>query len=179
MQADINNVSRDYAKILQSADLDKEINPLCTNIDDMLARLDEFETLLASVRAESNGMMANNVCSILGFSESFDQLRTRIDSLEQFVGVVSANLNEVERSVDIAEEELHVTDYSIKGLLLKPLKAKLSASDPTTSTSQPRSNLVKEEYQPVEIYKSDDFFGKSHEETEKEEPKNGTEELTS
>ncbi|XP_016989014.1 biogenesis of lysosome-related organelles complex 1 subunit 4 [Drosophila rhopaloa] len=161
MQADISNVSRDYAKIVQSADLEKEINPLCTNIDDMLARLDEFETLLSSVRAESNGMMANNVCSILAFGESFEQLKTRIDSLEQFVGAVSTNLKEVERSVDIAEEELHVTDYSIKGLLLKPLKAKLSASEPATSNSLPRSNLIEEEYQPVEIFKSDDYFGKS------------------
>ncbi|XP_043649269.1 biogenesis of lysosome-related organelles complex 1 subunit 4 [Drosophila teissieri] len=164
MQSNIENVSRDYAKILQSADLDKEINPLGTNIEDMLARLDEFETLLASVRAESNGMMANNVCAILGFGDSFEQLKTRIDSLEQFVGVVSANLTEVERSVDIAEEELHVTDYSLKGLLLKPLKAKLGASDPSTLSSLPRSNLSQEEYQPVEIYKSDDYFGKSEEE---------------
>ncbi|EDV51332.1 biogenesis of lysosome-related organelles complex 1 subunit 4 [Drosophila erecta] len=164
MQSNMENVSRDYAKILQSADLDKEINPLCTNIEDMLARLDEFETLLASVRAESNGMMANHVCTILGFGDSFEQLKTRIDSLEQFVGVVSANLSEVERSVDIAEEELHVTDYSLKGLLLKPLKAKLGASDPSTLSSLPRSNLIQEEYQPVEIYKSDDYFGKSEEE---------------
>ncbi|XP_016965070.1 biogenesis of lysosome-related organelles complex 1 subunit 4 [Drosophila biarmipes] len=164
MQADINNVSRDYARILQSADLEKEINPLCTNIDDMMTRLDEFETLLASVRAESNGMMANNVCSILGFGESFEQLKTRIDGLEHFVGAVSANLSEVERNVDIAEEELHVTDYSLKGLLLKPLKAKLSASDPATFSSLPRSNLIEEEYQPVEIYRSDDYFGKSQEE---------------
>lgn len=49
MSVDLNNVSQDYAKIIQSADLDKEISPLCTNIDDMLARLDEFETLLSSV----------------------------------------------------------------------------------------------------------------------------------
>ncbi|EDW41010.1 biogenesis of lysosome-related organelles complex 1 subunit 4 [Drosophila sechellia] len=164
MQSNIENVSRDYAKILQSADLEKEINPLCTNIEDMLARLDEFETLLASVRAESNGMMANNVCAILGFADSFEQLKTRIDGLEQFVGVVSANLSEMERSVDIAEEELHVTDYSLKGLLLKPLKAKLGASDSSTLSSLPRSNLVEAEYQPVEIYKSDDYFGKSEEE---------------
>lgn len=116
------------------------------------------------MRAESNGMMANNVCSILGFTDSFEQLKARIDGLEQFVGVVSANLSEVERSVDIAEEELHVTDYSLKGLLLKPLKAKLSASDTSTLSSLPRSNLVEEEYQPVEIYKSDDYFGKSEEE---------------
>ncbi|EDV40649.1 uncharacterized protein Dana_GF10613 [Drosophila ananassae] len=161
----MNNVAHDYAKIIQSADLEKEINPLCTNIDDMLARLDEFETLLASVRAESNGMMANNVCSILAFSENFDQLRTRIDSLEQFVGCVSTNLGEVERAVDISEEELHVTDYSIKGLLIKPLKAKLTASDSSNSSGQPRTNLIDGQFQPVKVYKSDDYFGKVEEET--------------
>ncbi|KAH8239915.1 hypothetical protein KR032_009358 [Drosophila birchii] len=166
MSVNLNNVSQDYAKIIQSAELDKEISPLCTNIEDMLARLDEFETLLSSVRAESNGMMANNVCGILGFSDSFDQLRTRIDGLEQFVSAVSANLSEVERSVDMAEEELHVTDYSIKGLLLKPLKAKLTAADPLNSGSQPRSNLVDGEYQPFEVYKSEDYFGIAQKEEE-------------
>lgn len=117
------------------------------------------------MRAESNGMMANNVCSILAFSENFDQLRTRIDSLEQFVGCVSANLGEVERAVDISEEELHVTDYSIKGLLIKPLKAKLTASDSSNSSGQPRTNLIDGQFQPVKVYKSDDYFGKVEEET--------------
>ncbi|KAH8300447.1 hypothetical protein KR018_006119 [Drosophila ironensis] len=163
MGADLKNIAEEYAKTIQSADLEREINPLCTNIDDMLARLDEFETLLASVRAESNGMMANNVCSILSFGESFDQLRTRIDGLEQFVGAVSANLDEVEKSVDLAEGELHVTDYSIKGLLLKPLRAKLGTGDASNATAQAKSNLVDGEFQPVTIFKSDDYFGKPEE----------------
>ncbi|BFF99516.1 biogenesis of lysosome-related organelles complex 1 subunit 4 [Drosophila madeirensis] len=159
MAAEINNVAQDYAKIIQSADLDREINPLCTNIEDMLARLDEFETLLSSVRAESNGIMANHVCSILSFSDSFDELRARIDNLEAFVGRVSANLNDVERSVDVAEKELNVTDYSLKGLLFKPLKAKLTATDPATAQSQPRTNLLDGEFLPVPIYSSDEYFG--------------------
>lgn len=65
----VDQAGKDYARILQSADLEREVsllytelnfnynirlhwqvNPLCTNIDDMLARLDEFETVLASVR---------------------------------------------------------------------------------------------------------------------------------
>lgn len=65
----VDQAGKDYAQILQSADLEREVcplitglhitsnnqlhlqvNPLCTNIDDMLARLDEFETVLASVR---------------------------------------------------------------------------------------------------------------------------------
>ncbi|KAH8379870.1 hypothetical protein KR009_007747, partial [Drosophila setifemur] len=165
MPADVNNVAQDYAKIIQSADLDKEINPLCTNIEDMLARLDEFETLLASVRAESNSTMENNVCGILAFEKCFEQLRTRIDGLEQFVGAVRENLDEVERSVDIAEEELHVTDYSLKGLFFKPLKAKLSSSDSATSLSQPKTNLLEGEFQPLRIYKSGDYFGHMEEES--------------
>ncbi|KAH8365826.1 hypothetical protein KR093_005207, partial [Drosophila rubida] len=153
----VEQTGKDYAKIIQSADLDREVNPLCTNIEDMLARLDEFETVLASVRAESNSIMANHVCSILNFNDNFGELRNRIDKLEQFVAKVNENLNEVESSVDVAERELSVTEYSLKGLLLKPLKAKLSATDPLGTQSS--SNLIDGEFQAVPIYKSDEFFG--------------------
>ncbi|KAH8302935.1 hypothetical protein KR044_012193, partial [Drosophila immigrans] len=149
--------AQDYAKILQSADLDREVNPLCNNIEDMLARLDEFETVLASVRAESNSIMANHVCSILNFGDNFGELRNRIDKLERFVAKVNENLNEVESSVEVAERELNVTEYSLKGLLFKPLKAKLSAAD--ALPTQPASNLIEGEFQAVPIYKSDEFFG--------------------
>ncbi|XP_034102674.1 biogenesis of lysosome-related organelles complex 1 subunit 4 [Drosophila sulfurigaster albostrigata] len=149
--------AKDYARIIQTADLDREVNPLCNNIEDMLARLDEFETVLASVRAESNSIMANHVSSILNFSDNFGELRNRIDKLERFVAKVNENLNEVESSVDVAERELNVTEYSLKGLLLKPLKAKLSAAD--TLGAQPSSNLIDGEFQAVPIYKSDEYFG--------------------
>ncbi|EDW69566.1 biogenesis of lysosome-related organelles complex 1 subunit 4 [Drosophila virilis] len=159
----VEQTAKDYAKIIQSADLEKEINPLCTNIDDMLARLDEFETVLASVRAESNSIMANHVCSILSFGENFGELRQRIDNLEQFVATVNENLNEVERSVDVAEQELNIADYSIKGLLLKPLRARLAATD--ASATPPKTNLVEGEFQPVPIFKSDEYFGSRADET--------------
>ncbi|XP_068149760.1 biogenesis of lysosome-related organelles complex 1 subunit 4 [Drosophila tropicalis] len=157
--SNIEALGQDYAKIMRSADLEREINPLCTNIEDMLARLDEFESLLASVRAESNGIMANHVCSILNFGENFQELQTRIDNLELMVGQVQANLNLVEHSVDVAEQELNVTDYSLKGLLLKPLKAKLTGSaDGSQSSQLAKSNLVDGEFQAVPIFKSDDYF---------------------
>ncbi|EDW18520.1 biogenesis of lysosome-related organelles complex 1 subunit 4 [Drosophila mojavensis] len=158
----VEQAAEDYAKIIQSADLEKEINPLCNNIDDMLARLDEFETVLASVRAESNGIMANHVCSILSFSANFDELRQRIDKLDTFVAAVNENLNEVEKSVDVAEQELNVTDYSIKGLLLKPLKARLSTAE--TSSATPKTNLIDGEFQAVPIFKADEYFGTRAEE---------------
>lgn len=107
--------------------------------------------------------MANHVCSILGFIENFDELRRRIDSLDTFVATVNENLNEVERSVDVAEQELNVTDYSIKGLLLKPLKARLSTAD--TTDTKPKTNLVNGEFQPVPIFKADEYFGIRTDET--------------
>jgi len=101
--------------------------------------------------------MANHVCSILSFSDNFGDLRKRIDNLELFVTKVNENLNEVESSVDIAEDELNVTEYSLKGLLFKPLKAKLTAAD--SLGTPPKSNLIEGEFRAVPIYKSDEFFG--------------------
>lgn len=101
--------------------------------------------------------MANHVCSILSFGDNFGELRKRIDSLEQFVAKVNENLNEVESSVDVAEQELNVTEYSLKGLLLKPLRAKLTGTD--TLGAQPKSNLIDGEFQAVPIFESDEYFG--------------------
>lgn len=106
--------------------------------------------------------MANHVCSILSFSANFDELRQRIDKLDTFVAAVNENLNEVEKSVDVAEQELNVTDYSIKGLLLKPLKARLSTAE--TSSATPKTNLIDGEFQAVPIFKSDEYFGTRAEE---------------
>lgn len=109
------------------------------------------------MRAESNSIMANHVCNILSFGDNFGELRKRIDSLEQFVAKVNENLNEVESSVDVAEQELNVTEYSLKGLLLKPLRAKLTGTD--TLGAQPKSNLIDGEFQAVPIFESDEYFG--------------------
>ncbi|ALC44097.1 blos4 [Drosophila busckii] len=154
----VEQAAQDYAKIIKSIDLEKEISPICTNIDDMLTRLDEFEAVLGSVRAETNSMIGNHVCGILSFSNHFNELRERVDKLEHFVNIVKDNLDEVESSVDIAEQELNVTDYSLRGLILKPLKAKLTAPD--ALGTEVKSNLIDGEFKAVPIFKSDDYFGK-------------------
>ncbi|XP_036336581.1 biogenesis of lysosome-related organelles complex 1 subunit 4 isoform X2 [Rhagoletis pomonella] len=160
----VERAAEDYAKILQSINLEREINPICINIEDMLARLDEFETLLSSVRAENNDIIENHVAGILAFSDHFQILRERVDKLEQFVDMVNTNVNEVEKSIDIAEKELSVTDYSLKGLLIKPLLAKAkSTAAATESAEQPlQSNLKEGEFQPVPIFQTSLHFGEGH-----------------
>ncbi|XP_014088644.2 biogenesis of lysosome-related organelles complex 1 subunit 4 [Bactrocera oleae] len=158
----VEQAAEDYAKILQSINLEREINPICISIEDMLARLDEFETLLSSVRAENNSILENHVSGILAFSDSFQNLCERIDKLEQFVEKVNTNVNEVENSIDIAELELNVTDYSLKGLLIKPLLAKAKASGISSEApEQPQSNLKDGEFQPVQVFQTNVHFDSS------------------
>ncbi|XP_053957292.1 biogenesis of lysosome-related organelles complex 1 subunit 4 [Anastrepha ludens] len=159
----VERAAEDYAKILQSIDLDREINPICINIEDMLTRLDEFETLLSSVRAENNNILENHVGGIIAFSDHFHNLCKRIDKLEQFVDMVNTNVYEVEKSVDIAELELNVTDYSLKSLLIKPLlaKAKATALGSETVEQSAQSNLKDGEFQSVPVFETNLHFGGS------------------
>lgn len=101
--------------------------------------------------------------SILAFMPQFEVLKQRIDHLENFVEVVDKNVNEVEKSIDIAEAELNVTDYSLKGLLFKPLLAKaksVTESNPQSPVDEAvlASNLKDGEFQPVEIFNTSEFF---------------------
>lgn len=106
--------------------------------------------------------MENHVNGILAFSDHFQILRERIDKLEQFVDMVNINVNEVEKSLDIAELELNVTDYSLKGLLIKPLLAKAKASGISSDApEQQQSNLKDGEFSPVQVFQTNVHFDSS------------------
>lgn len=108
--------------------------------------------------------MEQYTSSILAFTPQFEVLQERINQLEHFVEVVNNNVDEVEKSIDIAETELNVTDYSLKGLLFKPLLAKAkSVSDSNSTTSSMEepavsTNLKDGNFQSVPIFKTADYF---------------------
>ncbi|XP_037819361.1 biogenesis of lysosome-related organelles complex 1 subunit 4 [Lucilia sericata] len=159
----VEKAAQDYSKILQSVSLDKEINPICMSIEDMLTRLDELESLLVNVKGENNVIMDQYTNSILAFTPQFEVLKQRIDQLEHFVEVVNNNVDEVEKSIDIAEAELNVTDYSLKGLLFKPLLAKaksVSESNAQSPVEDPviATNLKDGQFQAVPIFNTSDYF---------------------
>ncbi|XP_065360399.1 biogenesis of lysosome-related organelles complex 1 subunit 4 [Calliphora vicina] len=161
----VEKASQDYSKLLQSVSLDKEINPICMSIEDMLTRLDELESLLVNVKGETNVIMDQYTNSILAFTPQFEVLKERIDQLEHFVGVVNNNMDEVEKSIDIAEAELNVTDYSLRGLLFKPLLAKaksVSESNTLSPVEEPviATNLKDGKFEAVQVFNTSDFFKK-------------------
>ncbi|XP_055912460.1 biogenesis of lysosome-related organelles complex 1 subunit 4 [Eupeodes corollae] len=149
----VEKLAGDYSKYFQNCNVEKEINPLCLSIEETLTRLDEFETLLTSVKIETNSTMENNVVPLLAFKENFQNLCERIDKLENFIDVVNENVNSVEKSIEIAEEELGVTDYSLKGLLFKPLFSRAKNID-----GEIRSNLKDDEFQKVALFNTSDYF---------------------
>ncbi|KAI9587352.1 biogenesis of lysosome-related organelles complex 1 subunit 4 [Glossina fuscipes] len=155
--------AEDYAKLFQSISLDKEVNPICMNIEDMLARLDELETLLANVKAENNIIVDQYTNNIVGFAKEFRILQERIDKLENFIDLVNNNVDEVEKSLDIAENELNITDYSLKGLIFKPFLSKSKSSNTVSLDSSIDetiipSNIKNNEFRPTEIFKTDNYF---------------------
>uniref|UniRef100_A0A1A9WPZ2 Biogenesis of lysosome-related organelles complex 1 subunit 4 n=1 Tax=Glossina brevipalpis TaxID=37001 RepID=A0A1A9WPZ2_9MUSC len=159
----VEKASADYAKLFQSISVDKEVDPICMNIEDMLARLDELETLLANVKAENNIIVDQHTNNIVGFVEEFRVLKERIDKLEHFVDVVNNNVNEVEKSLDIAENELNINEYSLKNLIFKPLRSKSKSSnsvplDNSNVETIISSNMKNNEFQPIKIFKTDDYF---------------------
>uniref|UniRef100_A0A1I8MJX2 Biogenesis of lysosome-related organelles complex 1 subunit 4 n=1 Tax=Musca domestica TaxID=7370 RepID=A0A1I8MJX2_MUSDO len=152
--------SHDFSKLIGSVSLEKEIDPICMSIDDMITRLDELESLLANVKGVSNIIIDQYTSGVLTFLPKFMELKSRIDNLEKFVQVVDDNMNQMEKTIDLAEHELNVTDYSLKGLILKPLLTKtLPISTPngeeTASSTKSDASI---EYQPIQLFNSKLYF---------------------
>lgn len=143
-------------KYLSSSNLQTEIQPISTRIDEMLLRLEEFENLLTLVREESAVAAQQNIPRIAAFRPEFESLCERLDKLESFVGMVSKNLDVVERQVQIAEEELDIPDKTIN-VLLKSLNI---FGKPKQVERQSNRN-AQGMYEPATIFKTEDYFGKA------------------
>uniref|UniRef100_A0A1Q3F9N0 Putative bioproteinsis of lysosome-related organelles complex 1 subunit 4 n=1 Tax=Culex tarsalis TaxID=7177 RepID=A0A1Q3F9N0_CULTA len=139
---------------LSSSNLQTEIQPISTRIDEMLLRLEEFENLLVLVREESAVAGQQNIPRIAAFRPEFDSLCERLDQLEKFVAMVSKNLDVVERQVQIAEEELDIPDKTIN-VLLKSLNIFGKPRPVERQTNRNAHGM----YEAPTIFKTEDYFG--------------------
>lgn len=46
----VEELAKDYAQYMRGSDISKEVEPILSSIDQMLNRLDEFESLVLTVR---------------------------------------------------------------------------------------------------------------------------------
>ncbi|KAJ6643280.1 Biogenesis of lysosome-related organelles complex 1 subunit 4 [Pseudolycoriella hygida] len=148
----------EYSNYFRQADISKEINPVCTSIDEMLNRLEEFENLVANIKNDLAISMEQTIPDLMNSQDDFNKLCKRIDDLEAFIGLVNQNLDRIEKDVVDAEEELGINDVGIKGFL-KPIFGKTKKDRRSVSDDAGNSALV---YVPPVIFDTKSFFGSNN-----------------
>ncbi|XP_055534593.1 biogenesis of lysosome-related organelles complex 1 subunit 4 [Wyeomyia smithii] len=147
---------KDYSCYYRASNLQTEMLPIATRIDEMLLRMEEFENLLELIKLESTVTTQQNIPRILRLKPELDGLCERLDQLEKFVSMVSKNLDTIERHVQIAEEELDIPDKTIN-VLLKSLNIFGKSKQAERQTNR---NLTNGMYEAPVIFKTEDYFGK-------------------
>lgn len=98
----------DYAKYLDH-NVDEKIKPINDSLNNMLARLEEFETMFTFLHQDINSSIeAFNTIST--FQDQFNLLCSKIDSVEKLVNHIKCNLESLEQSI-----EKHEQKYNIAG----------------------------------------------------------------
>ncbi|GAB0097526.1 Biogenesis of lysosome-related organelles complex 1 subunit 4 [Sergentomyia squamirostris] len=147
-------LARDYSNYLVQNSISTEVEPICKNIDDMLTRLDEFESLLNAVKENISVSTDKNLPEIATFQKDFSELCQRIDGFERFITIAGDNLSRMEAHMSVAEHELGYTESGFKGFL-KPIFGR-------QKTEQDATNLAPGDvYTPPEVFKASDFFPES------------------
>ncbi|XP_049828798.1 biogenesis of lysosome-related organelles complex 1 subunit 4 isoform X2 [Schistocerca gregaria] len=148
----ITDLADDYASYFK-LDVNKEISPVMETIEDMLTRLEEFESLMDMVRTDVTQSAVATVPDIVARKSELRTLCDRIDCLEALVTRVRRDLDTVESQLDTAEAT--VGGEGVIRNMLKPLFFKKSDPLSRAASSPP--------YQPPEIFKTGDYFPKTEE----------------
>ncbi|RZF34544.1 hypothetical protein LSTR_LSTR013258 [Laodelphax striatellus] len=120
------------------------------NVEDMLTRLEEFQSVLEMVQTEACSEQIKK--EVLARSGDVDALCGRVDRLEAFVQRVERDLNAVETLVQRAESELTRDNRPGLQRLIPTFFKKKEPSLATGSGSQLAS------FAPPEIFKTSDYF---------------------
>lgn len=98
---------KDYSTYLTNTNLDKKLEPINKAVDDMLARLEEFETMFAFIQPDVQDSR-DLLKSILDYKPEFDDLCQKIDSTEFLMAHIKSNLDSLESQIEEGEAWLGV-----------------------------------------------------------------------
>ncbi|KAF5269483.1 hypothetical protein FQA39_LY08672 [Lamprigera yunnana] len=147
----LKRTAEEYSKYVK-INLEQKLEPIHQSVDDMLTRLEEFESLLTIVQQER--------CNAIGLTgsltESVDclnnlkELCERIDKLEKLIQHISNNIESAERKITAAEEHIGLTDNTakLKNLLIPLFKKTVVVKEPSTECE-------------MEMFSTEDYFGKT------------------
>ncbi|XP_060524796.1 biogenesis of lysosome-related organelles complex 1 subunit 4 isoform X2 [Cylas formicarius] len=90
-----------------------QLLPLHKTVDDLQARLEEFETMLTFVQADAKESR-DVLIKILSYKPEFDELCAKIDTIERLVGHVKTNFAGLETEIEKKEAAMGIADTASK-----------------------------------------------------------------
>lgn len=115
---------------------------------------------ISQVKTDAAITMHKNLPEIYSYQAEFHKLCNNIDNLEAFVQRANDNVTKVEQQVVQAEGELGINSTGIRGLFRPLLGIVKKRTDPVSPIDAVVSAADKM-FEPVEIFKSSDYFGNS------------------
>lgn len=121
-----------------------------STVENIETRVSEIENVFLPTIRHDTEIARDNFNQILNFKESFDEICCRIDNLEAVVNRAKINLVELEKQVEIAEEELDIPERKVD-ILWKSLNI-------FAKPQQLGTNLSDGSYKPPVIFSAKEFF---------------------
>ncbi|CAK9809458.1 Biogenesis of lysosome-related organelles complex 1 subunit 4 [Anthophora quadrimaculata] len=144
----VEELAKDYANYLKF-DLDSQMKTFHDTIEDVMMRLEEFQSIIEMVQSESNQCTDQYVTSLRDMQLEVTNVCRRIDALEHVIAMVNVCLTTVEAAVDNAEAELGISDRLFG--MLNPLSFFKKIQKPVIPNRLPP-------YEPPTIYRTNDYF---------------------
>ncbi|XP_048736271.1 biogenesis of lysosome-related organelles complex 1 subunit 4-like isoform X1 [Ostrea edulis] len=142
----VEDLAADYVSYAKF-DSAKEKEKFNENIEEMLAKLEEFCGMVDAIRADNNICLTETLPRIQKKCLQMQEIFERVDKLEAFVGVVKGNVAVLEECVNKAEDEMG----SLSGLK-KMLSSFVGPKKPVSKSDK------KAVFEPPEIFSTKDYF---------------------
>ncbi|KAK3918738.1 Biogenesis of lysosome-related organelles complex 1 subunit 4 [Frankliniella fusca] len=146
-------LAEDYAAFLK-VDLTKELSAATESVEDMLTRLEEFQSLIQMVEADGFQAVNTLTTEILGKKDELKQLGDRIDGLECLVTRVKGDMDKLESLLNTAEAEANASDGAP---LLKALGS-LFTKKPVVDIAGPSRTGQSSTFTSPDLFSADKVF---------------------
>ena len=143
------DLAKDYANYAK-LDLSHQMKSFHDSIEDVMIRLEEFQSIIEMVQSESIQSTDQHIPKLQDMQQAVSNLCRRIDALEHVIAMANVNLTTLEAAVDNAEAELGISDRLFG--MLNPLSFFKKSQEPVI----PRNQLAT--YELPTIYRTTDYF---------------------
>ncbi|KAL1517077.1 hypothetical protein ABEB36_000888 [Hypothenemus hampei] len=105
----LKQTAESYSKYITNIDLEEKLQPVNKAMEDMLTRLEEFETMFTLAQPDIKDSK-DIIKSILDYKPEFEELCLKIDSIEFMTVHIKNNLTALETKIEETENQMGIVD---------------------------------------------------------------------